>query len=342
VRLAFTGDVSFHNDVSAGAFSFLADELSCPLFVNYESVLTDVGQSLVAARDKVLLSSPADRLRLLTAFDVKLVSLANNHLGDYGNEAAERTISRCSAAFATFGAGVGHDAFHRHVLESDGLRVAFVAYCMPDSSPLLSTGERIGPRAWSEDTWRSDLAWSRDAGDCLVVVMHWGEVHTHCPRPDQIALGRSLVESGADLVVGSHPHAVQGYERYRNKYIFYSLGNFFFPDVRVEVNGRLIEKRNLRRNRWGLVPVMDLGSGGADLVELKVVRDTSTIPRFEDGSKWRRRVERFSSWIASGDVETIYHDAWRRDRRSKRMEEFCVRNLGRLGVKPHTVRDPLP
>jgi poly-gamma-glutamate capsule biosynthesis protein CapA/YwtB (metallophosphatase superfamily) len=331
MQLGFTGDISFNNDVPSDVFSRVAPRLRCPMFINFESVLVEPGTKLNPARDKILLWSPAERFALLEAFDVAVVCLANNHIGDYGNEVACRTLQLSSSLHPTFGAGTVKECFHRYLLEVSGTRLALLAYVQPDCAPLVATETRIGPREFSGASWREDLAWARGAGDHVIVALHWGDVHTHCPRPDQVAFARSLVDDGADLVIGSHSHTAQGYERHRGKYIFYSLGNFLFPDVRIEVNGRRIVKRNLRRNRWGLVPVFEFTQRRVELAALHVVRRTSQRPELVSPGRKARQLGRFSEWVRSPELGRLCAKIRERERRRKRIEESLMRRFGWLG-----------
>lgn len=326
MRLAFTGDISFNNVVSDDAFSRIAPQLPCPLFVNFESVLVASESPGAPVRDKVVLWSPSRRFRLLEAFDVAAVCLSNNHIGDYGNDVARHTIKTSEAKHETFGAGAAGEFFHRLRIERDGSSLAFLAYCLGDASPLHATHTRIGPRDFKEEAWREDLDWGRASAHHVIVVLHWGDVHTHCPRPDQVLFARSLIDAGADLVVGSHSHTVQGYECYRNKYIFYSLGNFFFPDVRCVANDRLIIKRNLRRNQWGLIPIFDFRLGGITLTELSIVHRTGRRPERSEKRRFRKQIERCCRWLKAPDLEAVCLAVRQSERRRKRMEERWLRN----------------
>jgi poly-gamma-glutamate synthesis protein (capsule biosynthesis protein) len=69
----------------------------------------------------------------------------------------------------------------------------------------------------------------RDAADLIVVSLHWGQEYVPVPSPQQVSMGRLLIDGGVDLVLGTHPHVLQGWERYRGGLIVYSLGNFVFP-----------------------------------------------------------------------------------------------------------------
>ncbi len=93
-----------------------------------------------------------------------------------------------------------------------------IAWACPDDTPATVTAVR---RAAA----RSDL---------VVVMAHWGIERLVCPEPHQTELARAWVEAGADLVVGSHPHVLQGVERLDDAWVLYSTGNFAFPSAREE------------------------------------------------------------------------------------------------------------
>lgn len=329
MRIGFTGDVSFHNQVAPDALTGVASQLDCSLVVNFESVFVDPRTALTPVRDKISLWSPSDRIALLDPLEPAAICLANNHIGDYGDDVARHTLDLTSARYPTFGAGLLPADFHRHVLDGDEIRVALLAYSLEDSSPLPATTNRIGPRLFDEATWLADQAWARQAADQVAVMLHWGDVHTHCPRPDQLTRARTLIDQGADLVIGSHSHTVQGFERHHDKYIFYSLGNLFFPDVRVEVHGRVITKHNLPRHRWGLLPVFNVSPDGIDLAKLWFVRHTSKVPTLTTSRWLERKLERFSGWIQSPDLGPLCERIRKRERRRKRIGESLFRRFGR-------------
>ena len=76
-----------------------------------------------------------------------------------------------------------------------------------------------------------DVAFLKNSVDFVIVSLHWGTEHYLYPSTEQISMGHAIVDAGASVVIGHHPHVVQGYERYKNGLIFYSLGNFVFDDL---------------------------------------------------------------------------------------------------------------
>lgn len=159
------------------------------------------------------------------------LSVANNHSGDYGQEAFLETLDHVSSiGIKTFGGGRNLTEAHRPLwIEKHDIRIAVLAYneFKPRS---FAAGPNWPGVAWSEDTLVvADIRAARRAGaDLVIPYMHWGWEREPEPTERQRALARLMIDAGADAVVGGHPHVTQGSESYRGKPIIYSLGNFVF------------------------------------------------------------------------------------------------------------------
>jgi poly-gamma-glutamate synthesis protein (capsule biosynthesis protein) len=159
------------------------------------------------------------------------VSLANNHSGDYGHAAFLETMHHLDdAGIAHFGGGQNLVEAHRPLwIEKRGLRIAVLAY--NEFKPrAFEAGANWPGVAWSEDDQViADIRAAKAAGaDLVIPFMHWGWEKETRPTERQQTLARKLIDAGAALVVGSHPHVTQGAEFYKGKPIIYSLGNFVF------------------------------------------------------------------------------------------------------------------
>jgi poly-gamma-glutamate synthesis protein (capsule biosynthesis protein) len=162
------------------------------------------------------------------------VSVANNHTLDYGPDALLETLSNLRRA-GIYAAGGGRNlasAGRPLLLSVAGQRVALVAA----SRVLPSVSWKASPhRAGLADAYTparllAEIRGVRGQADIVVVYLHWGKELAICPEDYQRVLARRCIDAGADLVVGSHPHVLQGFEYYRGKLIAYSLGNFVFTD----------------------------------------------------------------------------------------------------------------
>jgi poly-gamma-glutamate synthesis protein (capsule biosynthesis protein) len=159
------------------------------------------------------------------------VSLANNHSADFGAAGLLQTMDRLRAArIPFFGAGKNLSEAHRPlIVERKAVRVALLGY--NEFQPRwFEAGPSTPGVAWSEDEQiLRDMRAARAAGAHIVIpVIHWGWEHETRPCSRQRELARTLIDAGADAVVGGHPHVTQGAEIYRGKLVLYSLGNLVF------------------------------------------------------------------------------------------------------------------
>jgi poly-gamma-glutamate synthesis protein (capsule biosynthesis protein) len=205
---------------------------------NLESTLSDDGAPRQG--DDSFAADPAVVDDLAAAgFDV--LSLANNHTGDYGPSALRTTV-RLLGDSPIRGVGAGRNAraaWRPVVVEHAGQTFGFVAFNAIGETPRATTTRpgvaevRMRPRTGPLSA--ADLA--RVSGvverlarrvDAVVVLPHWGTQYTSQPVLDQRRVGRALVDAGADIVVGGHPHWVQGIQLRRGRPVVHSLGNFVF------------------------------------------------------------------------------------------------------------------
>ncbi len=165
---------------------------------------------------------------------INIVNAANNHIADYGAMGLLETVRHLDSAGIHY-VGIGRnlqEARKPVVLELKGLCIGFLGYHGGGRFAATRTAPGIAPR--SLPIVLSDVKQLRPSVDYLVVNFHWGTELAAYPSRDQISFARAVVEAGADLIVGHHPHVLQGIERYRGGYIAYSLGNFVFGGKNVD------------------------------------------------------------------------------------------------------------
>jgi poly-gamma-glutamate capsule biosynthesis protein CapA/YwtB (metallophosphatase superfamily) len=115
---------------------------------------------------------------------------------------------------------------------------------LPSASPT-----QAGPALFSIDNLKKDIASMRGGADYIVVNIHWGVEKSHIPEERQISLAHAAIRAGADLIIGHHPHVLQGIERYRGKIIAYSLGNFIFGGKAINSYSTAVLKVSLPSRR---------------------------------------------------------------------------------------------
>lgn len=153
-----------------------------------------------------------DYTEILTDGSVEVVTLANNHSGDYGEQGLADTETALEEAGIDYCIG---DTIT--VKEVNGVKIAFIGI-------FVNYGTDD-----SENQLRSDIENAKKQGaELIITAFHWGSEKATQPDETQQSLAHIAIDCGADLVVGHHPHVLQGIEKYNGKYIAYSLGNFCF------------------------------------------------------------------------------------------------------------------
>jgi poly-gamma-glutamate capsule biosynthesis protein CapA/YwtB (metallophosphatase superfamily) len=200
---------------------------------NLEAPITNRGTP--AQNKQYVFRGPAAALPALKDAGLDVLTLANNHTMDYGWVGLQDTMDALDDVKLKH-VGSGNDqteAFAPVYIEVKGITVAFIGI----SRVLPETSWKAGARhpgladgynpAQAEKAVRA----AKQNADLVVILVHWGIERADRPDNFQIQLGHRLVDAGADLVVGSHPHVLQGFESYKDKWIAYSLGNFVFSST---------------------------------------------------------------------------------------------------------------
>ncbi|MFD1953441.1 CapA family protein [Paenibacillus thailandensis] len=239
-HLAFVGDIllgaSVGDMIAEHGYDYPYKEsklyLSDPDIMagNLEYPVTERG---IPAENKtyVFKGSP-DALPALRDSGIDIVSLANNHTLDQGVEGLLDTMDHLDEAGIRH-MGAGNDdteAFAPAIMQANGLKVAYIGLSrvVPDVS--WKADKNQAGVAETYDTTRAVAAIQNasEQADIVVVMVHWGEERSDEPLPYQRDFAKQYIDAGADLVIGSHPHVLQGFETYKGKWIAYSLGNFIF------------------------------------------------------------------------------------------------------------------
>lgn len=158
-----------------------------------------------------------------------LFTIANNHTFDWGEEGFQKT--KTALGNASFGAGTYDEAYKVKIVNVKGLKIGFLALSYAVYTwPLQDTDKREGLGCAYINDLRVNhvIIEAKKSVDYLFVLPHDGIEYIDAPMPETIARYRDFIDYGADGVFGAHPHCPQGWEEYKGKPIFYSLGNFFF------------------------------------------------------------------------------------------------------------------
>ncbi len=303
-------------------------------FANLETPASYLGAPYPGKPENVTFrSDPATLFGLAWAgFDI--LSLANNHINDYGPRAVGETLDYLDLlGIQSSGAGRSlEDARKPAVIFRDGVSFAFLSYAVPGYSIIGAAGSLAGTSLTRAETRlhgplppappaaNPDSPGNRGTGvalatresiiadiqnvkasldpEYLFVSMHWGEEHQHIPDTAQQILGRAAVDAGATAVLGHHPHVLQSVERYHGGLIVYSLGNFIFDMVAATTYRTVALKLVL--------------SGGklvrADFIPLRIARD-SYAPAPATGADANARLQDLANWSARFGTDLVINES---------------------------------
>lgn len=165
-----------------------------------------------------------------------VVSLANNHVFDLGEEGLKNTIRILKENGIQYcGAGMDiEEASKPAVIEYNDRTIAILAYCMYGNKYLgyveLAGENKPGINPLDIDKVADDIKDMKKKYDYVIVMPHWGIEYQYFPMTECKEMAYKMVDAGADLIVGSHAHIIQPVIKYHSKYIYFGLGNFLFPD----------------------------------------------------------------------------------------------------------------
>jgi poly-gamma-glutamate capsule biosynthesis protein CapA/YwtB (metallophosphatase superfamily) len=239
VKLTFVGDVMFADNVEdilkkngwEYPFQYVKAYLDKAdiTVANLETPISTRGTA--QSKEYVYRSSP-EALPALKDAGIDLVNTANNHILDFGTDALLDTMDELDKVDIKR-IGTGHnieEAYKPVIMERNGMKIAFLGFSrvVPDAAWYAGKQRPGVAETYSPKLPLEAITKARQEADLVVVMAHWGVERKDSPVSEQVDLAHQYIDSGADLVVASHPHVLQGFEQYNGKWIAYSLGNFIF------------------------------------------------------------------------------------------------------------------
>ena len=243
VSIAVTGDVMFARNMEgvlssdSSPFAGVSNVTSNVdlLIINFENAATN---SENAVKGDVPLKCDPKYVPLAKTNNRTIATLANNHVCDYGFTGMRDTIKYLKDAGITpMGAGENASDAHKSVTQNINNRDITVLNYMDSNnfaeydyqSLPYANDSSPGYSAYNSEDAKKQISEARANGsDFIMVSMHFGNEYSMSPNTDQEKIAHELIDYGADIVVGAHPHVPQGVEMYKGKPICYSLGNFMF------------------------------------------------------------------------------------------------------------------
>jgi len=193
------------------------------------------------------------------------VNLANNHIMDYGEEAFYDTIRFLEKNnIKYFGAGnKSNNCNNPCILNYQGKKIGLFGFSCPSTHAVFGNDTSNGSALLNEHYVYKNIIEFRNKVDFLIVMFHWGDEEIPFPKHSDVKIARKCIDNGADLIIGHHAHVIQSYEVYKDKFIFYGLGNFIFSDLDVnsyfdgtKYTSKYIKKHN-DHNRISFIVILD-------------------------------------------------------------------------------------
>lgn len=325
MRLIFSGDLcvsgSLKPELSHAANNLLKSaDLVC---INCEAPFIEVGTKPAPKAGPSICQTDL-ALDVIKDCYATHANLANNHIMDFGSAGLRTTLSKLAGIY-TMGAGLSYpSAYEPAFVDHDRQQIALLAFGEAQFGVLQTPEVEQAGFAWidSPDARKSVLQ-ARDKADWVIVQVHAGLEMVDIPLPEWRVRYREFIDLGADIVIGHHPHVLQGAECYKGKMIYYSLGNFYM-DVMLQQadpgSGGLLEV------------VIEDGQLTSRLIPLHVTRDMIDLSESAAAYQaYQSLCDKLNDESAySKEIETICELFWT-DAYSKYYESA----LTGLGTKPN-------
>jgi len=196
---------------------------------NFESpIASKDGRPIKKAGPHVCQSRESVKFLSNTGFD--MVSIANNHIYDYGQSAIEDTIREFKKYNVGFvgGGNSFEEAYKPRIVQVKGIKIGLLAGCENEFGCLYEEEDRGGYAWLLHEIIEDNIRRLKHETDVVILIAHAGVEEIDFPIKEWRSIYRRFCDAGADVIIGHHPHVPQGYERHKDSIIFYSLGNFYF------------------------------------------------------------------------------------------------------------------
>lgn len=253
VVMDFTGDINLAEDWSSTRYldrqgGEIRNCFSDALWEEMQSVdILMINNEFAFSRRGTALSGKAytfradpERISNIIEIGTDVLSLANNHVYDYGEEALLDTLETIEEAGIPYvGAGRNlEEAMKPVYFIANGRKIAIVSATQIERSMNYTkeaTDETAGVlKTLNPDKFLSVIEEAKACSDYVIAFVHWGTENTNNYGGDQVELGRKFIDAGADAIIGGHTHCLQGFDYYNGKPIIYSLGNYWFNDRTID------------------------------------------------------------------------------------------------------------
>ena len=252
VSIGFGGDVSLADNWTVmpkyrsrgkGVYGIVSENMVSYMnnldwmIINSEFAFSSRGRAM-AGKQYTFRANPSN-ISVYNEMSIDMVTLANNHVYDFGQDAFYDTLSTLKNNNLPYiGAGKNkEEAESAYYLVINGYKIAFLNATRAEKYILTPDATATSPgvfKCYDPTRLSQRIKEEKEKSDYVVVIVHWGKETYHTLEDVQVGTGKVYIDSGADMVIGHHAHVLQGMEFYKGKLIAYNLGNFIFNDESVD------------------------------------------------------------------------------------------------------------
>lgn len=240
LTLGFVGDIMLDRGIKSSVAKYGNGDYIFPfekikdylnsfdiLFGNLEGPISDKG-TLSGSIYSFRMNPRSAKSLKEAGFDI--LSVANNHIGDWGKAAMKDTFQNLKDADVAYSGGGNNkeEAYEIKMIVSGDTKIAYLSFSEFGRGYLEAGADTAGIAIISDEKLKLGIEKARAENDIVIVSFHFGDEYKKEPNAYQKSIAHKTIDYGADLVVGHHPHVVEPIEKYKDKYIAYSLGNFVF------------------------------------------------------------------------------------------------------------------
>lgn len=266
-KLLFFGDLFYDYNLIQNDILELSDWVKENDFISFGNLEGCITQSSTQIEKRgPNLKSSSYTMEVCKLLNVKGLFLANNHVMDFGDVGLKDTIDLLEKNNIRYcGAGINvKKACNPIIMEQEGKKIGFINCGWDVEETVYASKDSAGCAPKNKQIIIEAINKLKNSADYIIVSVHWGFEYNRLPMPIDIELAHEIIDAGADLIIGHHPHCIQPMEKYKGKYIFYSLGNFYFGTVRDEYTISFKERIS-NQSDYGLLVAVDIDTNDIEL-----------------------------------------------------------------------------
>lgn len=302
------GSISIVDDdlisiIKSSSYSII--NLECPIIssLNNCTPIRKCGPNLNATENSLL---------FVKSIGFKGVTLANNHILDYGEQGVFNTIQSCNKLGVDY-VGVGANLLDSQIVlykKLNNKTVAFINSCEQEFS--IAGVDTAGANPLNPISLYYSISEAKAKADYVIVIIHGGHEHYQLPSPRMQDYYRYFIDCGADVIVNHHQHCYSGYELYKGKPIFYGLGNFCFDDNKKRsgmwTEGCMLELTIENKMTYKLIPYVQCGKKPIvrQMNDFETIQFEKNVNNLNEVIKDRQLLlERHQQWMKSTEIDYL-------------------------------------